>query len=253
MKIGLIQYDQAWESKGKNQGKIETLLEKSTRDFSLLIFPEMTLTGFTMKSHEFAEELNGPSRDFFCNLSVKYNTEIFAGIIEKDNDDIFNSFIHINKSGELVCKYRKIHPFSFSGEDKNYKKGNKTVTTTIDNWKIGLSICYDLRFPELFRQYAKQRVDLIVTIANWPTSRISHWRALLKARAIENQCFVAGVNRVGTDLSNDYNGFSSIINPLGEELLVIENQEGLFLYDVPLKETAEIREKLPFLNDITLI
>ena len=141
---------------------------------------------------------------------------MFAGIIEKDGKNYFNTLVHLDPNGKLKTKYRKIHPFSYSTENKYYKAGKSPVITKISGMKIGLSICYDLRFPELFRFYAKAKVDLIINIANWPDTRIEHWRTLLKARAIENQCYVAGVNRVGDDPKLHYNGYSSVFDPMGK-------------------------------------
>lgn len=253
MKIGLVQYNPHWEQKNENQKVLQDILTKSNEQYSAIIFPEMTLTGFTMRSKEFSESLNGNSIEFFNKIAREYNTNVFCGLIEQSGNDYFNSLIHIDRNGELIKIYRKVHPFSYSGEDKNYKRGEETAVTEIEGWKIGLSICYDLRFPELYRHYAKARVDLIINIANWPLTRIAHWRALLKARAIENQCFVAGVNRVGTDPSNAYNGFTSLFDPMGEELLAIEQEEGIFSCEVDLNKTSEIRAKLPFLRDMLLI
>lgn len=253
MKIGLIQYNPVWEDKEKNKEKLEALLSENLSDSRCLIFPELSLTGFTMKSNEFGERLNGSSSRFFANLAVKYNADIFAGLIEEENEKYFNTLLHIQQDGEVKTSYRKIHPFTYSTEDEHYEKGSKTVVTEINGWKIGLSICYDLRFPELFRQYAKQRVHLIFCIANWPDTRIEHWRALLKARAIENQCYVAGVNRVGKDPKLSYNGFSSIIDPMGKEIASSEDEERIVKGELSLDYVNEIREKLPFLDDIRLI
>jgi len=140
-----------------------------------------------------------------------------------------------------------------SGEDINYTAGDRTVITQIEQFKIGLSVCYDLRFPELFRFYGKEKVDLIVTIANWPIPRIEHWRTLLKARAIENQCYIAGVNRVGKDLSHTYNGYSSVFDPMGNEIISLINKEEIIIANINIELVKETRNKLPFLDDIKLI
>lgn len=253
MKVGLIQYDPEWESKKMNSDKISWLLSHNFENQELLVFPEMTLTGFTMKASEFAEELNGESFSFFSETAKKYSTHIIAGIIEKSERKYFNSLIHINPNGKLVKSYRKIHPFTYSTEDKNYSKGEETVITKINELSTGLSVCYDLRFPELYRQYAKKKVDLIIVIANWPDTRIEHWRALLKARAIENQCYVLGVNRVGEDPRLKYPGYSSIIDPMGNEIISVPDEEKIVTGDI-LKESAdEVKNDLPFLNDIRLL
>jgi predicted amidohydrolase len=257
MKIGLVQYNPVWEDKQKNKEKLLAMLDNSSAECSLLIFPEMTLTGFTMLSAKFAEELNGESVSFFKDTALNRNSDVIAGLIEKDGSGIYNTLIHINKKGELKKSYRKIHPFSYSTEDKHYNRGSDTVITEIDDnnetWETGLSICYDLRFPELYRHYGKQKVQLIVNIANWPDTRIEHWRTLLKARAIENQCYVAGVNRTGKDPGLVYNGYSSIFDPMGKEIITCFDEEKIITTDLSLLYAEEVQTRLPFLNDIFLI
>ena len=128
-----------------------------------------------------------------------------------------------------------------------------STLTKIKKWKIGLTICYDLRFPELFRKYGKKRAHIIVNIANWPDTRIEHWRTLLKAGAIENQCYVAGVNRVGKDPKLNYVGHSSVFDPMGKEIVAVENEEKVIVVDLDKNYVNEVREKFPFLDDIKLI
>ncbi len=253
MKLGLVQYNPAWEDKNANIAKLKSLLEKDKNAVDLLIFPEMTLTGFTMKSDNFAESLQGESFKFFSELAVDKNSHIFAGVIVKSKTRNFNTLIHIKPDGKLVKLYRKVHPFSYSKEDKHYERGRKPARTKVFGWQVGLSICYDLRFPELYRKYGKKRAHLLVNIANWPDARIEHWKTLLKARAIENQCYVAGINRVGKDPKLNYNGFSSVYNPMGKEIVAVENEEKLVVAEIDKNYVIEVREKYSFLNDIKLI
>ncbi len=253
MKIGLLQYSPVWEDKEANKEKITSLLEEENSDVNLLIFPEMTLTGFTMRSETYAEEIEGESFAYFASIAEKFKCDVIAGIIEHSSGKYFNTLIHIEKSGKLKNHYHKIHPFSFSNEDKHFSAGDKAVITTISDWKIGLSICYDLRFPELYRLYGKEKVHLIINCANWPDTRIEHWRSLLKARAIENQCFVAGVNRVGDDPEHHYNGLSSLFDPMGKEIVAVENDEGIIFAEIEKTEVEDVRGKLPFLDDMRLI
>jgi len=253
MKISIYQFNPMWEDKKSNQRKIEDLLQKSKINSDVIIFPEMTLTGFTMRSKKFSESINGETSIFFQSLAKDKSMHIFAGLIEDINGKNYNSLIHINQSGQLEAKYQKIHPFSFSGENRHFESGGKPSITTIDKVKIGMSICYDLRFPELFRFYAKEKVDVIINIANWPVKRIEHWQHLLKARAIENLCFVIGVNRVGKDKGNEYNGQSSIYGPLGEKLLKINNVEKIESATLDFEIVKNTRQKFPFLDDIRLI
>jgi omega-amidase len=253
MKIGICQYNPTWQDKVKNIEQIEKLLANLEPETDCLIFPEMTLTGFTMEAKDFAEEIDGEGMVFFMQLAQKLKIEIFAGIIEKDEHKYYNSLFHFNALGLIQAVYRKIHPFSLSEEDLNYSPGNEIVVTNINKTKIGLTICYDLRFPELYRLYAKKHSEIIIDIANWPIKRIDHWKTLLKARAIENQCFIIGVNRIGNDSYHEYNGCSAVFTPMGEELVCAENVEKIIYCEINLDEVKYVREKLPFLKDIKLI
>ncbi len=253
MKIGLVQYSPVWEDKEANKEKISTLLKKDDSAVDLLIFPEMTLTGFTMKSDEFAESLQGESFKFFSELAIRKKSHIFSGIIEGGKRRSFNTLIHIKPDGKLLKLYRKVHPFSYSKEDQFFERGKKPARTKVKSWQVGLSICYDLRFPELYRKYGKKRAHLIVNIANWPDTRIDHWKTLLKTRAIENQCYVAGINRVGDDPKLHYNGFSSVYDPMGKEIVSIENEEKLIVAEIDKNYVNEIRKEFPFLDDIRLV
>jgi predicted amidohydrolase len=253
MKLGLVQYAPVWENPEESILKIEQLLKSSSSKFDLLIFPEMTLTGFTMKAEKFAEEIDGTGTKYFIHLAERLKTDVFAGIIECDGKNIYNSLTHFDSFGLIKARYRKIHPYSNAQEDKSYSAGEETVVTKIDQVKIGLSVCYDLRFPELYRLYAKERVDILINIANWPIPRIEHWKTLLKARAIENQCFMVGVNRVGDDPANQYNGCSAVYDPMGNEIVMIENSEKIIETDIDLGLVNATRSKLPFLQDIKLI
>ena len=252
LKIGLVQYAPVWENKAESIERIKKLVNKIS-DIDLLIFPEMTLTGFTMKSDHFSEEVEGASYHFFSLLAKEKKCAVMYGIIEKGIRKNFNTLVHLNNRGKIITTYRKIHPFSYSKENIFYGKGKETIVGKVKGLKIGLSICYDLRFPELYRFYAKEKVHLIVDIANWPDTRIEHWRTLLKARAIENQCYVVGVNRVGDDLKLHYNGFSSLFDPMGKEIIAVENDEMIIESEIDKSYVNEVRKKLPFLKDMRLI
>jgi predicted amidohydrolase len=253
MKIGLLQYSPEWENPEANISKIKSILDVSLSDEDIIVFPEMTLTGFTMNSEKFAEELDGIGTRFFMDLARQTKKHVFAGIIEKDNFEIYNTIVHFDFQGLVAARYRKIHPFTFANEQKYYSAGKNIVISKIDNYGIGLSVCYDLRFPELYRLYAKERVSLMINIANWPVKRIEHWKQLLKARAIENQCFVIGVNRVGSDPYNEYNGFSGVFDPMGEEIVLIKGEEKLISTEINPDRVNDVRTQLPFLADIKLI
>ena len=250
--INLVQYNPEWENKEVNKEKILRLIDNHRAAGSVLVFPELTLTAFTMKSDFYAEELDGDTFEFFSHIAMESNIDILAGLIEKDSSSYYNTLIHIDASGQIKSKYRKIHPFSYSTENQHYQRGKSPVTTYINDWKTGLSICYDLRFPELYRNYGKEHSELIIVIANWPDTRIEHWKVLLRARAIENQCYVAGVNRVGNDPKLHYNGFSCIYDPMGNEVASVSEIEQVVSADISKDLINQTRKKFPFLNDIYL-
>jgi predicted amidohydrolase len=254
MKLALVQYSPVWENKEKNIEKINSLILSTNIDAEVIIFPEMTLTGFTMNANIHSETVDDISFHYFSDLAKKLDKEIFAGIIEKNNGKFYNSLIHFDSNGTIKNTYRKIHPFSLAKEHEHFSAGESIVITNIKDVKIGLTICYDLRFPELYRLYAKEKVDIIINIANWPEQRIEHWEHLLKARAIENQCFVVGVNRIGRDAKhNNYNGFSSVFNPMGKEIVTCKNEGKIIQVEIDIKEVEKTRNKFGFLNDMKLI
>jgi predicted amidohydrolase len=253
VKIGLVQYYPKWENKELSKSKISQLLKNQFAKADLLIFPELTLTGFTMRSKRFAEKDDGETKSFFASLVKKYSCHVIFGFIEEQDRKYYNTLVHLSADGDLVCKYRKIHPFSYTGENRHYQSGIAPEITSIEGLSIGLSICYDLRFPELYRHYAKAGVDVIIDIANWPVDRINHWYTLLQARAIENQCYMIGVNRVGSDKSINYPGWSSIFHPFGQELLCFKQEEGVKTLKINAEEVDKTRDKYPFIKDIRLI
>ncbi len=253
LKIGLVQYSPVWNNKRKTADKLHLLIEKHVSDEDLLIFPEMSLTGFSMDSKKNAEEIDGFSFDFFINLASKLKKHLIAGIVTENNNRIFNSAVHFNPQGIITAQYHKIHLFSLAEEDKHFQAGFEPIISKINDWKIGFSICYDLRFPELYRKYAKQTTDLIINIASWPEKRINHWESLLKARAIENQCYVAAVNRIGSDPYHNYPGASSIFDPSGNLIIFNNDSETIISVEIELQNVSSIREKLNFLSDIKLI
>jgi predicted amidohydrolase len=251
--FALVQFAPVFENKKSSSDEIIKLLHKTDPSVDMIIFPELTLTGFTMRSQKFAEDMEGESVEFFQGIGRQYKAHIFAGMIEKENSDYFNTMLHLDPTGQIVSRYRKIHPFSYSGENRFYRAGTHTVITRVGSCRIGMAICYDLRFPELFRLYAKERVHLIIDIANWPQVRIDHWRSLLKARSIEDQCYVIGVNRVGKDKKNEYCGHSCVFAPFGEEICHGTEKEEVITGSLSLERVHQVQGEYPFLNDIRLI
>jgi omega-amidase len=253
MKLGLVQFAPVWENCEESILNIEDLLKKSSGKFDALIFPEMSLTGYTMDTRKYAEEIDGIGTQYFMRLAQRLKTNVFAGIIERDGKDAYNSLVHFDSMGLIRARYRKIHPFSAAMEDQHYTAGKEIIITEIDKIKFGLSVCYDLRFPELYRLYSKRRVDALIDIANWPIPRIEHWKTLLRARAIENQCFMIGVNRTGCDSECKYSGCSAVFDPMGNQVVMVEDEEKIIEVEIDLSLVEYTRTQLPFLKDMKLI
>ena len=207
----------------------------------------MTLTGFSINVELIGEKEN-KTIDFFRKICIDNNINVGFGWVKKINSSGENHFTIINYKGEIISDYIKIHPFSFSNEDKHYLSGEEIVKCTIDNTKLASFICYDLRFPEIF-QCVSNDVDIIIVSANWPQNRSEHWKTLLKARAIENQVYILGVNCVGKIDGLYYSGDSCIIDPNGQVIESIENVEGIIYGMIDLKEIIALRKSFPVKSD----
>ncbi len=254
MKIGLVQYSPFWEDREKSIEKINRILEEvNLSETDLLIFPELSLTGFTMNTENFGEEIDGVSMKFFIKLASENKINIFGGLIEKKENNYFNTLIHFDENGLIKARYRKIHPFSLGNEDKHYTPGKEIVVTKIGNLHFGLSICYDLRFPELYRKLTLKGAEVLVNIANWPIPRINHWNLLTRATAVQQLSYFLGVNRVGDDPYNEYSGSSCVVSPFGDDLVRVENKEGVIVQEIFLGEVTKTRNKFTFLNDVKLV
>ena len=244
IRIGILQYNIAWEDKEKNKIKILEMVQnaREKNNFDLLVMPEMTLTGFSMDKEK--TNLNACDIDFFKHLSVKISSVVLFGFVSENK----NKCMVFDKDGSMITEYSKIHLFSFAGEDKIYRPGSEHKQFSMNGFNALPMICYDLRFSYLFWDNA-ENTDLFIVLANWPASRRNHWITLLKARAIENQAFIIGVNRIGRDLKLDYSGDSMIIGPDGSEILNCENNEGLFTAELEKHLLLDTRSKFPFLKD----
>jgi len=215
--ITLIQTKLAWEDKQKNLTMLDKKLDTMDEKTDLIILPEMFSTGFSMNAEKLAEEMEGPAVSWLLLKSKEKNADITGSIIIRENGEFFNRLVWAKPSGDLFT-YDKKHLFRFAGEEKIFSAGSLNTLIELRGWNIRPFICYDLRFPLWTRNFNNQ-YDLAVFIANWPEKRTAHWNALLLARAIENQCFVAGINIVGVDGKGlTYSGDSCIIDPLGKLL-----------------------------------
>lgn len=250
MKIALVSLNQAWEDKKANLDLCEKYIQKaSDENADLIVFPEMTLTGFSTNIGLTAEDFeNSETIQSFSLLAKQFNIGIVFGVVIKDENKALNKSMFVNNNGEVLGDYTKVHPFSFAGEDKFFNAGNKLSIVNFQGVDFGLTICYDLRFPELYSALGKQ-TDVIINIANWPAKRIEHWDTLLKARAIENQIFVIGVNRTGVDGNGlEYIESSNVFNANGERL-EFDEYEDMKIYEMDINWTKEFKIKFNTTND----
>lgn len=252
LSIGILQFKQIWLDKQANFKHILTLLEGLPK-LDLLILPEMFHTGFSMQIEHADNWQDSEGLHFLLELARKQGTAIYTSLMIQDQDSYFNRGVLVEPNGDIHC-YNKRKAFGLGREDEFFTPGSQEVIVAYKDWNINLQICYDLRFPELIRNRIKPTgqpaYDILLYVANWPEKRIAHWDALLKARAIENQCYVAACNRLGTD-GNDlvYNGHSQVIDMFGNYLLAPHEQEGIFVVHLAKNSLSVGRKSLPFLKD----
>jgi predicted amidohydrolase len=251
--IGLAQYSMTWEDKETNKETISRLIAEKSEHLDILILPELSLTAYSMRAEKLAEELYGPTYQYFAGLAAKYQSDIAYGVILVEDGRYYNALVYITNTGECAAVYKKVHPFSYAKENLVYTGGESPVSFERYGITIGLSICYDIRFPELFRQYGKKRAELIINIANWPTDRKFHWQTLTTSRAIENQAYVAAVNRCGVDPKVEYCGTSRIVAPMGNVLCEGGDGENIYSAAIDLLEIKDVRTRYPFLDDMKLL
>lgn len=240
-----IQTDIEWENVSINLTKFDNLLSE-IEDTDLVVFPEMFTTGFTLNT-KLAESMDGRTVKWMMEWSKKKNFHICGSIIVEEKGNFYNRFILVSPTGEINF-YDKRHLFGFAGESKNFTSGDDRVIWNICGWKICPMVCYDLRFPVWSRN--RGDYDVLIYVASWPDQRCEIWRTLLRARAIENQSYVLGVNRVGVDAANlEYNGFTSLISPLGEPLYEVSQNPIVQNLEINKWDLQLIRSKYPFLSD----
>ena len=251
MRIALVSLNQIWESKGDNFEQCRAFVQKAKEQgVELIIYPEMTLTAFSMNIDATAEDrATSETVELFKALAKKFEIAMVFGVVFQDGDKATNNSLMVDKSGNLKGSYSKIHPFTFSGEEKMFNGGTEICLIKLESMTVGLTICYDLRFPEIYSALGKQ-CNLIINIANWPAKRINHWNILLKARSIENQIYIIGVNRTGTDGNGlEYEKSSQIINPNGELVRPVIAEDELDIFEVDPKLIGKFRETFSTTQD----
>ena len=247
-----VQLDITWEDPQANFKRVRQLLEQSApAKGSLVALPEMFATGFSMDAAKIAEELEGPTAAFLGEVAKNFGVTVIGGVaLSCDRSKPRNEALVFDPTGKRVARYCKLHPFTLGGESECYSPGEDVVTFKWNEFTVAPFVCYDLRFPEIFRRAVKRGATLMTVIANWPEARIAHWRTLLQARAIENQCYMIGVNRCGVDPTLRYPGRSVVVDPTGVIVADAGNQERVFATELDAKLVETIRTKLPFLPDM---
>ena len=245
MKINLFQYQIVWENKKNNVAKIKHCLEATPDKSDLLLLPEMSFTGFSMHT-ELIGEINDETKKEITKLCVEQDIAIgFGWVKEKERSE--NHYTVIDRFGNEIFDYIKIHPFSYSNEDKYFVGGSDMAYFELQGISFSTLICYDLRFPELFR-IASRKADVIIVPANWPQKRREHWITLLRARAIENQIYIIGINCVGNIGNLLYSGDSVVVAPDGSVLLDAGSGEGMVIFDL-YNDVQKYRDEFPTYRD----
>jgi omega-amidase len=251
LRVALGEYDTGWHDPASSLARAEGLVRDAARGGAqLVVLPEMCTTGFTMDAATQAETLEGASVQALGRIAAEAGVHLLAGVAVREcvggRDRAVNGALLFGDTGELRSIYRKQRVFGYAGEDETYTPGADAVIATVHGVRIAPFVCYDLRFPELFRRVARD-VDAIVIIANWPARRRAHWDALVRARAIENQCYVVAVNRRGEGGGIAYDGRSAAFDAWGERL--VPSAGPVAMVDVDPARVRAVREEYPFLRD----
>lgn len=252
MKVACIQLDSLWENPKANCQKVQSLLRATPLPpGTLIVLPEMFATGFSMNLPVTAEKDPSPTENFLKELAVQGKYFVLGGLVKVDSQGrAQNQAVLLSPEGKLIARYSKIHPFTPGTESQHHHPGSELVLADCGGFMTAPFVCYDLRFPEIFRAATKRGAQLMIVIASWPVARVAHWTTLLQARAIENQAYVVGVNRCGKDPNFNYPGRSMVVAPSGEVLLDAGSEEGVFHADIDLQTLTEHRRTLPFLKDL---
>lgn len=256
MKVAAVQHDIVWEDAAATRRRVAPMIRQAADAGARMIaLTEMFATGFSMHPERIAEPEGGPTEQFLLEQAAKHDAYLVASIAQRSADGtrggkdsgFRNNAVLAGPDG-TVHRYAKIHPFSYAGEHERYDAGDAHLTVDVDGLRVTLFVCYDLRFADEFWTCAHD-TDLYVVPANWPEPRRDHWRTLLRARAIENQAYVLGINRVGTVKNLGYVGDSAIVDPLGRVLAEAGDGETVLSAEVEGATVSQVRQRFPFLVD----
>ena len=248
----LIQTKLFWEDAAANRKMFEQKIDSIQQKTEVVILPEMFSTGFSMQPEKYAEPMDGETVEWMKHIASNKKIILTGSLMIKEYEQYYNRLIWMLPNGGYGY-YDKRHLFAHGDEHKHYNPGSKRLISSVKGWKINLQVCYDLRFPVWARQNPSNsgvEYDLLIYVANWPERRSMAWKTLLQARAIENQCYVIGVNRVGDDGNKiHHTGDSMVVDAMGEILYHKKDEEDIFTITLDKKHLETIRTKLPFLKD----
>jgi omega-amidase len=249
--VSLVQADLVWEDPMANQRRIEGLLDAAApAPGGLIVLPELCLTGFSTDPVRAQEWAAGAQADWVADLARRWASTVVAGVVTRDAaGQPANTAVACGPGGESLAWFAKLHPFSLAGESLAYAPGRSVVTFPWGSFRVAPLICYDLRFPESFRAATRQGAEVLLVLANWPARRERHWLALLTARAIENQAYVVGVNRVGKDPHATYSGRSVVVDPMGVIVADAGEQERVLTVSLESGLVSDWRRDFPALRD----
>lgn len=249
LRISLIQTPLIWEDRNANIGLIEKALSTISEPTDLVVLPEMFTTGFSMRPEQLAEQANGSTVQWMKQTAEAHQYAIAGSIMLEENGNYYNTLIFIHPDGHADY-YRKRHLFTLGDEHEHYSAGDQQVMIEYKDYRILLAVCYDLRFPVWLRRTPAMNYDLLLLVANWPERRNAHWKNLIQARAIENQSYVAAVNRIGEDGHGvAHSGDSALINAKGEILFQQANQPFVKTFSIEKDETNAYRQSFNLLAD----
>lgn len=253
LRFTLIQTQLHWEDKQANLQMLESKINALKEPTHVVVLPEMFSTGFSMKPEALAEKMDGPTVMWMKRMAASKKVILTGSVIIEEDGAYYNRLIWMLPNGKIGY-YDKRHLFAYGEEDNHYTAGTQRLIASVNGWKVNLMVCYDLRFPVWARQQFDEQhhfeYDVLIYVANWPERRNIAWKTLLQARAIENQCFVIGVNRVGNDGNNIFHsGDSMVVNPLGEVLYTKANEEDIHTITLDKTELQQIRDKFQFWRD----
>lgn len=247
LRITTLQADLHWESPAQNRAMFAAQIDAIGHPTDVIVLPEMWSTGFSMQSAALAEPMDGPSVTWMAEQAAARQVVVTGSVIIADGGQYWNRMIWMRPDG-TYDQYDKHQLFKMAGEHAHYAAGQERVTVTHRGWRIRLAVCYDLRFPVWLRNV--DDYDVLLVIASWPAARRTHWQTLLQARAIENQCYTIGVNRVGTDGKGlDYAGDTMVVSPFGEVEYHAAHHAAVATHTLLLDEVRAVRRKIPYLGD----